>query len=168
MSVIGIVSDTHGQLVAYLFEFFAGVDHILHAGDIGGETIVTELETIAPVTAVRGNTDHGLPERFALEENVSVSGVPFYITHILDTPDHPSPDIVRGMGRNAARVAIFGHTHRPYLRIHDEVLFLNPGAAGPRRFDLPRTACRLNISDDGRLEPHYHNLEAHTPYPLPS
>lgn len=134
---LGIISDTHGLLRPEVFEVFRGVDRILHAGDIGPPDILTELETIAPVLAVFGNTD-GFDVRGRVPETIEIriEGFDFLVVH-----GHqlgvPTPE---GLAKRwpAAEVIIYGHTHKPLLTIVDQVVtVMNPGGAGPRRFDLP-------------------------------
>ncbi|MDP7034596.1 MAG: metallophosphoesterase family protein [Planctomycetota bacterium] len=168
MIQVGILSDTHGELVPYLFEYLQGVDHIIHAGDIGSESLITELEAIAPVTAVRGNTDHNLPDRFPLFAEVSIGEVLFCITHIVDSPEQAHPSIQSRLNTEKSNVVVFGHTHIPYMAKHESVLYLNPGAAGPRRYRFPRTACKMLLTEKGPPETIYQDLDSHTPYPFPS
>jgi len=135
---LGIISDTHGLLRPEVFDVFSGVDHILHAGDIGPLELLTELEAIAPVTAVFGNTD-GMEVRARLPRvaRVELDAFAIVVTHgdqfgrgvtPADLHDaHPDADII-----------VYGHTHRPLLTLVDQVVtVMNPGGAGPRRFDLP-------------------------------
>ncbi len=134
---LGIISDTHGLLRPEVFPVFEGVDRILHAGDIGSPTLLTELEAIAPVTAVWGNTD-GFDVRRVVPEVVEteIEGFRFLLVH-----GHqfgmPTPAAIN-LAYPEAEVIIFGHTHRPLLTIVDQVVTaMNPGGAGPRRFELP-------------------------------
>lgn len=134
---LGIIADTHGLLRPEVFELFAGVDRILHAGDIGSPELLAELEAIAPVTAVWGNTD-GFDLRGMIPESVEsrIEGFDFLVVH-----GHqlgiPTPDKLHARWP-AAEVIIFGHTHKPLLTTVDQVVtVMNPGGAGPRRFDLP-------------------------------
>lgn len=138
---IGVVSDTHGLVRPEIPELLRGCDRILHAGDVGGEEVVRSLSAIAPVHAVRGNTDCGpwggkLPET----EVVEAGGFHFYILH----------DIARlDLDPAAAgfQAVIFGHSHKPTVYRRDGVLFLNPGSIGPRRFHLPITLARVRVRD---------------------
>jgi putative phosphoesterase len=137
--IIGVISDTHGLIRPEVAEAFSGVDLILHAGDIGTAEVIKELRSIAPVVAVRGNNDRGpwadtIPET----EVVQIGNVSIYILHDLKGIDL-SP-AARGF-----QVVISGHSHRPSIETRDEVLFLNPGSAGPRRFKLPVTVARLTV-----------------------
>ena len=118
---VGILSDTHGVLPPGIDEAFADVDRIIHAGDIGGERVLTALEAIAPVVAVRGNTDTGelewrLPDRAV----VRLAGRRIVVTHVPDDAGDPG----------AADVVVAGHTHRALAERRGSVLFVNPGSAG--------------------------------------
>lgn len=137
---IGVISDTHGHFDPRIPELFAGVEHILHGGDIGNYTIVTELEKIAPVTAVLGNNDFGM--NFRETELVLVGGRKFLVHHIV-TPSSP-PDPVRGrIESEQPDVVVFGHTHQTFCRQIGATLFFNPGYAGRQRFRLERSVAIL-------------------------
>jgi putative phosphoesterase len=144
--LIGVISDTHGLLRPEALTALAGVDHILHAGDIGDPTILDRLRAIAPVTAIRGNTDYtGLCGRLPDTDAVELSGCLFYLVHSVDDLDlHPK---AAGIG-----AVISGHSHKPSIDWRDGVLYLNPGSAGPRRFSLPITLARIHMTD-GHPEP---------------
>jgi hypothetical protein len=134
---LGIIADTHGLLRPEVFDVFAGVDRILHAGDIGPPELLAELEAIAPVTAVFGNTD-GFEIRARVPEIVEtrIEGFDFLLLHGHQL-GAPTPDKLN-RAYPGAEVIIFGHTHRPLLTIVDQVVtVMNPGGAGARRFDLP-------------------------------
>jgi uncharacterized protein len=133
---IGIISDTHNYLDPRVAKVFAGVEHILHAGDVGLHDIIIELEQIAPVTAVIGNTDEGLPLRET--ELVTLAGKKFLVHHIV-TPGLGSTRIDRRLRDDAPDVVIFGHTHKPFAQQFQQTLYFNPGSAGRKRFELPRT-----------------------------
>lgn len=137
--VIGVISDTHGHLYPQVTKLLEGVDHIIHAGDIGSPEVLRVLRLIAPVTAVRGNVDFGswadaLPSR----AEVDLGGVRVVVGHI-----PPRPDGAGRVGQPA--VVVSGHSHRAALEQRENVLCLNPGSAGPRRFGRPRTIARLEI-----------------------
>lgn len=136
MPRVGLISDTHGFLDPQVAEQFAGVDHILHAGDVGRTDLVWELEQIAPVTAVTGNTDSDLP--FRETEVLTVSGRTFLVQHIVN-PRHIPVGLVQRIRGENAQVVVFGHTHESYCETIDGVLFVNPGSAGRSRFGKPRT-----------------------------
>ena len=152
---IGVISDTHNYLDPRVHEVFAGVDHILHAGDVGQSLIIVELEQIAPVTAVIGNTDEGLPLRET--ELVTLGGKKFLVHHIV-TPGLGSPRIDRRLRDDAPDVVVFGHTHKPYAQQVENILFFNPGSAGKKRFDLPRTVALMEITN-GELTHKFISLE---------
>jgi putative phosphoesterase len=134
---LGIIADTHGQLRSEVFDVFAGVDHILHGGDLGPPALLDELATIAPVTAVYGNTDG--PEiraRLPQVARIQLDGFRIVVTHG-DQFGSPTPEKLNAAYPDA-EILVFGHTHRPLLTIVDQVVtVMNPGGAGPRRFDLP-------------------------------
>jgi len=139
--VIGVLSDTHGLLRPEVLPALAGVEHILHAGDVGDPAILERLREIAPVTAIRGNVDvggacSGLPDTEAVE----LGGCLVYMLHCLADLD---------LNPKAAEigVVVFGHSHQPSVETRDGVLYLNPGSAGPRRFRLPVTVALLRIED---------------------
>lgn len=134
---LGIISDTHGLLRPEVFHAFAGVDLILHAGDIGEPDLLTTLEAIAPVRAVFGNTD-GFDLRRLVPEVIEtdIEGFRFLLIHGHQF-DRVTPEALN-LRYPDAEVIVFGHTHRPLLAIVDEVVtVMNPGGAGARRFDLP-------------------------------
>ena len=139
---IGLISDTHDYLDPRVPELFAGVDHILHAGDVGRSLLIVELEQIAPVTAVTGNTDEGLPLRET--ELITLGGKKFLIHHIV-TPGVGSPRIERRLREDAPDVVMFGHTHKPFAQQVGSILYFNPGYAGRQRFDLPRSVAVMEI-----------------------
>jgi hypothetical protein len=138
---IGVLSDTHGLLRPEALAALAGSDHILHAGDVGDPAILDRLRSIAPVTAIRGNIDtSGLCATLPPTEAVELGGRLFYLVHSIHDLD---------LNPNAARidVVVSGHSHRAAIETRNGVLYLNPGSAGPRRFDLPITLAKLTIAD---------------------
>lgn len=140
--LIGVISDTHGLLRPQAVAALQGAELIIHAGDIGGPEVLAALERIAPVCAVRGNTDRGHWSRnLPLNRVVEVGGVHLYVLHELYALD---------LDPAAAgfQAVIFGHSHRPHQERQDGVLYLNPGSAGPRRFTLPVSLARLRLSDN--------------------
>ena len=145
---IGIISDTHGLLRPDVHTALAGVELILHAGDVGGDEILDELELIAPVHAVYGNTDAPGQPRLADAIDLSIGGVSIHVSH---GHEIGSPVAARLLERYAADVVVFGHTHRPLIARAGDRLVLNPGAAGPRRFDIMPSVARLTIRD-GRAD----------------
>ena len=134
---LGIISDTHGLLRPEVFEVFAEVDHILHAGDIGPPDLLTELETLAPVTAVYGNTDGwDIRSRVPQVASLRLDGFDIVVTHG-DQFGSPTPEKLNAAFPEA-EILIYGHTHRPLLTTVEVVVtVMNPGGAGPKRFDLP-------------------------------
>jgi uncharacterized protein len=144
--LVGVISDTHGLLRPQAAQALRGVDLIIHAGDIGHPRVLAALEEIAPVQAVRGNTDRGawarpLPPSRVLE----VGGARLYVLHDLQALDRtwrPRPPF---------QAVIYGHSHQPRVACPDGVLYLNPGSAGPRRFTLPVTLALLRVQE-GRLQ----------------
>jgi len=137
--LIGVLSDTHGLLRPELLTALVGVDHILHAGDVGDPAILTELSRIAPVTAIRGNIDtHGPNSLLPTTEAIELAGCLIYMLHSLDDLDlNPQ---AAGIG-----VVLYGHSHQPSTELRNGVLYLNPGSAGPRRFNLPITYALLRV-----------------------
>jgi hypothetical protein len=149
--LLGILSDTHGLLRPEVLPAFRGVDRILHLGDVGKPSILTELAKIAPVTAIGGNIDRDgpcakLPETdVVLIENPPHPSLYLYMLHDLKTL-HLDPA--------AAKFAavLHGHTHVPNFVTKKGVLYFNPGSCGPRRFELPVTLGLLEVDVDGKLE----------------
>jgi putative phosphoesterase len=140
-TLIGVLSDTHGLLRPELLAALAGVDHILHAGDIGSPEILSTLRSIAPVTAIRGNIDtHGPCSLLPATEAIELAGCLLYMVHAREDLD---------LNPQAAGIAavIYGHSHKPSIEHHQGVLYLNPGSAGPRRFNLPITYALLRITN---------------------
>ena len=135
---IGIISDTHGLLRAQVFEVFAGVEHVLHAGDVGDPDILVELAAIAPVTAVWGNVD-GMEIRARVPEvaRLELGGVRIAVVHGMQFGS-PTPQRVAAAYPDAGLV-VFGHSHRPLIQEVGPTLAVNPGSAGPRRFRDPVT-----------------------------
>ena len=147
---IGLVSDTHDLLRPEVLAFLRGSDHIVHAGDICGEAVLRALAQLAPLTVVRGNNDRG-PWARALPERVTVhlGGVAVHVVH-------DAKDLVLPPG---ARVVVTGHSHKPKVEERDGVLYVNPGSAGRRRFNLPIAVAELLI-EDGRVVPRLVTLAA--------
>ena len=143
---IGVVSDTHGLLRPEVAPALAGVERILHLGDVGKASILKELAEIAPVTAVRGNVDREGPcSKLPETEVLLLEGRYIYMLHDLNTL-HLDP----AAGQFAA--VLFGHTHVPNFYKKKGVLYFNPGSCGPRRFNLPITVGLLTVCEDGELE----------------
>ena len=141
---IGIISDTHGLLRAEALRQLSGVQHILHAGDVGDAAILDRLRSIAPVTAIRGNIDvSGACAQLPATEAVELGGRLFYLVHSI-----ADLDIVPAAA--GVNVVVYGHSHRPEVKEHDGIVYLNPGSAGPRRFNLPITIAR-GIVENGTV-----------------
>ena len=147
---IGIISDTHGLLRPEAERGLTGVDHIIHAGDIGRPEIVGALRRIAPVTAIRGNVDNGEWAAEYPDTNlVRLAGKSIYVLHDLKTLQ---ADLGAGID-----VIVSGHSHVPKIDTISGVLYLNPGSAGPRRFKLPMTIATLDVTSQG-MRPEIHHL----------
>ena len=142
---VGVISDTHGLLRPEAVEALAGCDVILHAGDVGEPNLLQELVSIAPVFAIRGNVDRGpWADALPATEVLEVGGVTFLMIHVLE-------DLDLDPAAAGVDVVVYGHSHRPLAEERDGVLYLNPGSAGPRRFDLPVTLARVAIGN-GQME----------------
>ena len=138
---VGVLSDTHGLLRPEVVEALAGVDHILHAGDVGDPRILDKLRSIAPLTAIRGNVDvSGACAELPPNEAVQLRGHIFYLVHALQDLDI-NPQVAD------VSVVVYGHSHRSASEQREGVLYLNPGSAGPRRFDLPATLAKITLID---------------------
>jgi putative phosphoesterase len=142
---LGVISDTHGLLRPEVFDVFAEVDHILHGGDVGRPAILEKLGTIAPVTAVYGNTDGGdIRDRLPQVATIELDGFTIVVTHG-DQFGSPTPERLQAAFPRA-EIIVYGHTHRPLLTLVDVVVtVMNPGGAGPRRFDLPPSVGILEL-----------------------
>ena len=137
---IGVISDTHGLLRPEALDALRGSDHILHAGDIGDFAILDQLRRLAPVTAIRGNIDRSGPcAALPATEYVELGGKSLYLIHSLHDLD---------LDPVAAGIAavISGHSHQPSIERRKGVLYFNPGSAGPRRFSLPITLGRIDLT----------------------
>lgn len=145
--VLGVLSDTHGLLRPEISEAFRGCWLILHAGDVGHPAVLEGLRALAPVVAVKGNVDRWAEEGALPPTQVlDVEGVRIYLLHDLEELDL----VPEAAG---IRCVIHGHTHRPEVRWKGEVLYLNPGSAGPRRPGRPVTLARLVLEEAGGLVP---------------
>lgn len=141
--VVGLISDTHGLLRPGVHAALTGVELILHSGDVGGSDILEELSLIAPVKAVFGNTDPTDQPGLVEEILVAIDGIQVHVSHGHEVGS-PTPDKLAA--RYDADVVVFGHTHRPLVLRLGRQLFVNPGAAGPRRFNLTPSLARLTIA----------------------
>jgi uncharacterized protein len=148
---IGLISDTHGLLRPHVFDRLAGVERILHAGDVGRPEILTELEAIAPVAAVWGNTDgFDVREVTRAEVELELAGRRVVVTHGHQLGS-PTPEGLR-RAYPEARIIVYGHTHRPLAEAENGVLVVNPGAAGAARFGIPPSVAVLTLDDEPRVE----------------
>jgi uncharacterized protein len=141
--LIGVISDTHGLLRPEALVALAEAEHILHAGDVGKPEILDELRKIAPVTAIRGNVDVSGPcAELPATDVVELAGRLFYLVHsVRDLDINPK---VAGVA-----VVVSGHSHKPSVETKQGVMYLNPGSAGPRRFQLPVTVALVTAGVDG-------------------
>lgn len=137
--LIGVISDTHGLLRPEAYAALEGSDLIIHAGDVGTPEVLEELKSIAPVVAVRGNVDRGSwANALPITKVIEIGEVLIYLLHNID-----ELDIVPEAA--GLHLIINGHSHRPKHTAQNGVHYLNPGSAGPRRFDLPVTVARMEI-----------------------
>jgi putative phosphoesterase len=134
---IGVVSDTHGRFHPALNDVFANVDHIVHAGDIGGARIIEALSALASVTAVEGNNDDATGEEIV---RAKLGTLRILLTHILPRPHELAPRVTESLRAQPADVVIFGHSHLPHNEVVTGVRYFNPASAGPRRFSYPVSA----------------------------
>jgi len=140
--VIGLISDTHGLLRPEAIEAMEGSDMIIHAGDVGDLGVLETLNRIAPVVAVRGNTDNSnFGRSLPFKETVQIEETHIYVLHNLFELDID-------IDQKLFQCVVSGHTHQPNKQIKDGVLFLNPGSAGPRRFQLPVSVAKLTLLEE--------------------
>ena len=151
---LGLISDTHGQVPSAVHKALTGVDRILHAGDVGSMDVITELEAIAPVSAVLGNTDYGINLPFSRVE--VFAGYKCLIHHIVELPT-PSALVRDLVNMEKPKIIVFGHTHIPYAKQHGGVWFLNPGSACS-----PRGGSEASVAiaefENGKLHVKHHAL----------
>lgn len=140
---VGLISDTHGLLRDSAVAALVGSDVIIHAGDIGDPAIIDTLARIAPVTAVRGNNDHGeWAVRLGDVATLHAGGIAFHVLHDLS-------ELALDPAAAGIRIVVSGHSHKPAIDERDGVVYVNPGSAGPRRFTLPVSVGHVVIDDDG-------------------
>jgi uncharacterized protein len=151
---VGLISDTHGLLRPEALDALRGASVILHAGDVGDPEILDALAAIAPVYAVHGNTDRR-EMRERLPETEAVTLAPGVVAYMIHIREHLDLDPAAA----GFQAVIYGHTHRPLVERRGGVLYINPGSAGPRRFDLPITVARMNL-DGAELGAEIVDLEA--------
>ena len=135
---IGVISDTHGLFDRALLRHFYGVDHILHAGDIGKSGVIEQLAQIAPVTAISGNVVGFEASGFPVEQVIELAGHRIALYHRLYEGGRLTRDGAGFLVRTSPSVCVYGHTHQPKAECREGVLLFNPGSAGPKRFHLPR------------------------------
>jgi putative phosphoesterase len=151
-TVLGILSDTHGLLRPRVLELLAGSDLILHGGDVGDITILDQLRAVAPVVAVRGNTDtHGTVAELPFTAQGPAGPLTYRMVH---RREDIAPHWLREPG-----LIVFGHSHQPEIEWRGRCLLLNPGACGQRRFHLPLTVARVTIDEMGRMVPEVFRVE---------
>ena len=145
MARIGVIADTHGLFDPAILRHFQGVDHILHAGDIGSRSVIEQLRRIAPVTAVSGNVDGYEESGFPSETVIELAGHRIAIRHIVYEGGKLTEDGRTFLERERPDLCIFGHTHQPKAGWFGKTLLFNPGSAGSRRFTLPRGVGMITI-----------------------
>ena len=153
--IIGVISDTHGLLRPEALAALKGSDYIIHAGDIGDPQILDKLARIAPLTAVRGNVDHGeWAQKIPATNILEIGEISIYVLHNLQELDL-KPEVAK------FAAVIYGHSHVPKSEMKNGVLYFNPGSAGPRRFKLPVSVGRLTI-ENGKVDTQIFVLETIT------
>jgi putative phosphoesterase len=155
--IIGVISDTHGKLDERVLEHFAGVHRIIHAGDIGDEDLIWRLEDVAPVIAIRGNNDADTM-CFPNERIAVIEGRTFYVRHQFVAVEKMNAAQQRIIEERLIDAVIFGHSHQSYVGHWRGTLIFNPGSAGPKRFNLPRSIGLLELHED-RIEPRIISLD---------
>lgn len=155
---IGVISDTHGLLRPEVADALARVDHIIHAGDVGGAHVLDALRAIAPLTFVEGNVDDGSGEEIV---RAKIGGLRVLLTHILPKPQKPAARVLASLRDVPADIVIFGHSHVPFNDRLGGVWYFNPASAGPRRFHLP---VMVGVIENG-IARHVTLIETSTPRP---
>jgi len=149
LTVIGLISDTHGRVRPQLVQVFAGVDRIVHAGDVGGTDVLRALAAIAPLAAVSGNVDDRNDPALPRARTLPLGGLTLHVSHG-DELGSPTPDAL--LARYDADILVYGHTHRALVfRAPDGRVVVNPGSAGPQRFNLTPSVAVLEVAD-GRID----------------
>lgn len=144
LHVVGLISDTHDLVRPDVFSALAGVELILHAGDVGDDSVLDELAVIAPVRAVRGNTDAPGNPRLPASIEMTIGGIRVHVSHGHEV-GAPTPE--RLLARYDADVIVYGHTHKQLIVNAESRWVVNPGAAGPRRFDLLPSVAKMVVRD---------------------
>jgi putative phosphoesterase len=145
---IGVIADTHGLFDPAIRRHFRGVDHILHAGDIGDRSVIEQLEQIAPVTAVSGNVDEYEHSRLPLQIVIRRNGKKIAVCHVLYAKGKLTQEAKSWLDRERPDICVFGHSHRSTIEQYGPTLLFNPGSAGPKRFSLPRGIGLLTIQKE--------------------
>ena len=141
---VGLISDTHSHVDPRIAEYFRGVEHILHAGDIGRPSVLLELEQIAPVTAVLGNCDQGLPGKET--QVLELGGYKLLLHHIVPLDRFDAP-IRRRIEREQPQIVVFGHTHRFCEKRLGGILYVNPGYASKPKLGMERSIALLHVAN---------------------
>jgi uncharacterized protein len=137
--IVGLISDTHGLIRPEALGAFAGVDLIVHTGDIGKPEVLKALKAVAPVVAIRGNNDTGAWATTLRDtKSIKLADAKLYLIHNVN-------DLTCDPAARGFQVVVSGHSHKPSVSTRDGVLFVNPGSAGPRRFKLPIAVGKLFI-----------------------
>ena len=144
--MLGLISDTHGLVRESALASLAGVSHIVHAGDVGRAEVLDRLRAVAPVTAVRGNVDDALAPMLPEVATVELEGALVVVAHVRDTAVAAA---ARRRRHDLPCLVVFGHSHRATVETIGDLLLVNPGSAGPRRFGLPITLALARV-EDGR------------------
>ncbi len=148
--LVGVISDTHSYMDVRALQLLQGVDHILHAGDIGDARIIEELQGIAPVTAVRGNVDRDPPTSlYPAEEILELEEYRIFLTHEVKPPKRDTDSALEGYRQAGVDVVVYGHSHIAYQQQWGGILFFNPGAAGKRRFKVIPSIGFLTLTRTG-------------------
>ncbi len=142
---LGVIADTHSLFDLVIMRHFRGVNHIIHAGDIGNRLVIDQLEAIAPVTAVSGNVDGYEESGFPTEAIIKLNGFRIAIRHVVFEAGKLTKDGRAFLDRTRPDICIFGHTHQPKNEWFGDTLLFNPGSAGPTRFTLPRMVGRITM-----------------------
>jgi len=142
--IVGLISDTHGLVRPAIQSALSGVEVILHAGDVGGTAVLEALREIAPVEAVYGNVDDPADPALRPERTLTLGGLVIHVSHGHELL-RPKPELI--LERYRGDVVVFGHTHRAVIHQAGNRLCINPGAAGPRRFDVVPSVARLTIAN---------------------
>lgn len=148
---VGVLSDTHGQLLPAVVQALTGVAHIVHAGDVGSPEVLAGLRALAPITAVRGNCDLGAwADSLPVVTEAQIGGARILVAHLGTRLEELVERVAQE--ERALLVAVSGHTHQAEVKWQDGVLYLNPGSAGPLRYGRPRTVARLLVYPGGQVE----------------